>query len=85
MTDQAEQTAKSDLGMPRHLVFAVVAALKATEFYKTMQSEQNPGLWQDVYRTSVTCPKYPSGVTVYCKVQLVHGGLTVVVISFKKL
>lgn len=84
LTEEARTTALSDFGLTRGQVFAIVAELKPADFYKTMESEQFPGLWQDVYRPVIACPKYPSGVDVYCKVQLRNNELTIVVISFKK-
>lgn len=68
--------------MGRLAVYAVVAALTLEDFYKTMPSTRNRGLFQDVYRPVVRCPLFPLGVRVYCKVQIVRG---LVVISFKKL
>jgi motility quorum-sensing regulator / GCU-specific mRNA interferase toxin len=53
-------------------------ALTAADFYKSMESEAVPGLWQDVYR-----PVF-EGLALYVKLQIWADGL-VVVISFKEL
>jgi motility quorum-sensing regulator/GCU-specific mRNA interferase toxin len=55
-----------------------VLALTAADFYKTMESEAAPGLWQDVYR-----PVF-GGLAMYLKLQISFDGF-VVVISFKEL
>jgi motility quorum-sensing regulator/GCU-specific mRNA interferase toxin len=55
-----------------------VLALTPADFYKTMESEAAPGLWQDVYR-----PVF-SGLAMYLKLQISFDGF-VVVISFKEL
>lgn len=82
VTVTAEGTARSELGMSPAEVFAAVARLQPSDFYKTMASLAEPGLFQDVYRPLVVCPAYPRGVRVYCKIQVQRG---VVVISFKRL
>lgn len=46
-------------------------------FYKTMESDANPGYWMDVYHT-VT----PSGFDVYLKLMMQNG---VLIVSFKEL
>lgn len=46
-------------------------------FFKTMESDNNPGHWMDVYHT-----KTPAGDDVYLKL-MVHAGA--VVVSFKEL
>jgi len=54
---------------------ACVAALRSTDFYKTMASETKPGAMQDVY-----CTTYCE-LSIYLKVELSD---LAVVISFKK-
>ena len=50
--------------------------LAETYFYKSMPSENCPGLWQDVYKINY------QGTRVYLKLQISFAGRTVV-ISFK--
>lgn len=54
-----------------------VLALATSDFYKTMESERKPGLWQDVYRPTFR------GLGLYVKLQLTWVG-DAVVISFKR-
>jgi motility quorum-sensing regulator/GCU-specific mRNA interferase toxin len=51
----------------------VVLALSPANFYKTMEAERYPGLWQDVYHTSF------HGVNLYIKLQIGRDGIAVVV------
>lgn len=37
------------VSLDRNGIIAVVLSLEPQDFYKTMESEQRPGLWQDVY------------------------------------
>lgn len=54
----------------------IIGNLEATDFYKSMTSNQNQSLWQDVYR-------YPAEVAdIYIKIQIVKDD---VIISFKEL
>jgi hypothetical protein len=55
-----------------------VLGLTTADFYKSMESEALPGLWQDVYR-----PLF-EGLVMYVKLQIAFDGF-VVVISFKEL
>lgn len=55
-----------------------VLALTAADFYKSMEAEAVPGLWQDVYR-----PVF-DGLALYVKLQISFAGF-VIVISFKEL
>ncbi len=55
----------------------IVNFLEPSHFYKTMASEQRPGLMQDVYRITF------EGKRVYLKLQINQGGLAVIV-SFKE-
>ena len=58
-------------------IFRVVLALKESHFFKSMQSEHNPLLWQDVYHY------HDDGVdmTLYVKLQIRDRA---VVVSFKE-
>lgn len=84
ITEKARATAWNELEMAPLDVFAAVAKLKDSDFYKTMPSETAPGMMQDVYRPTVLCPAFPKGVQVYCKVQLREDHMLLVVISFKE-
>ncbi|HEY0037069.1 MAG TPA: type II toxin-antitoxin system MqsR family toxin [Longimicrobium sp.] len=66
------------LGLDESDVVACVGLLTRVDFYKSMPSEQVPGMWQDVYR-----PTY-EGRALYVKLQQ-RGDRLVVVISFKEL
>lgn len=57
----------------------VFEILGPDNFYKTMESERFPGLWQDVYK-----PRY-RGVSLYVKLQITEseGEQTAVLIAFK--
>ncbi len=54
-----------------------VLMLQSNEFYKTMEAESRPGLWQDVYRSDDLT------VTLYIKLQISFNGKGVI-ISFKE-
>lgn len=56
---------------------ARVLRLYADEFYKTMESTDVPGLWQDVYKTDEG-----NGTRLYIKLQICAGAG--VIISFKE-
>jgi hypothetical protein len=51
--------------------------LSVSEIYKTMESVQCPGLWQDVYRTS------DGSIDLYIKIQKSYDGKGVI-IQFKE-
>ena len=55
----------------------IVDFLAPSHFYKTMASEQRPGLMQDVYKITY------EGKRVYLKLQINQSGLAVIV-SFKE-
>lgn len=59
-----------------HVVDAVLA-LKRANFYKTMESVERPGLWQDVYHLEYR------NTWLYIKLQLLRDGRAVVV-QFKR-
>jgi motility quorum-sensing regulator / GCU-specific mRNA interferase toxin len=54
-------------------VVAAVLALAPTDFYKSMEAEKSPGLWQDVYHSMF------KGVALYIKLQIAADGRAVVV------
>jgi motility quorum-sensing regulator / GCU-specific mRNA interferase toxin len=58
----------------------VMKELGSGDFYKTMESEQQPGLWQDVYKLT------SAGVRLYVRLQIQTRAATdlAVVISFKE-
>jgi motility quorum-sensing regulator / GCU-specific mRNA interferase toxin len=55
----------------------IINFLAPTHFYKTMASEQKPGMMQDVYKITF------EGKRVYLKLQINQAGL-VVIVSFKE-
>jgi len=64
------------LGLDYSGMLAVVMALKPTDFYKSMTTQADHTIWQDVYR-----PKTPVG-DVYMKLTVVDDLL---IVSFKEL
>lgn len=65
-----------DAGFVETDIIAAVLELRHSDFYKTMEAEQCPGRWQDVYRLEFR------GVALYIKLQLSVEGRAVV-IQFK--
>jgi motility quorum-sensing regulator/GCU-specific mRNA interferase toxin len=65
------------LGMDRNAIVAVVLSLEPGDFYKTMEADLCPGLWQDVYHCRV------NELELYIKLQVDHTGRAVV-IQFKR-
>jgi len=63
------------MGMNDADIVTAVMQLKADNFYKTMQSEKIPTLWQDVYHLEF------KGKTLYIKLQITANA---VIISFKE-
>jgi motility quorum-sensing regulator / GCU-specific mRNA interferase toxin len=57
---------------------SLVRSLTTAEFYKSMESNINPGTWQDVYR-----PTY-NGVTIYLKFGKVLDSDEFLVVSCKE-
>lgn len=66
----------ASLGMDFEDVVAVVSALRAVDFYKSMTTNADHRVWQDVYR-----PKTPFGA-VYVKLIVIDD---VLIVSFKEL
>jgi hypothetical protein len=65
------------VGLDEAAIVSCVLSLNATDFYKTMEAEAAPGLWQDVYR-----PVYDR-IALYVKLQIDCD--EAIVISFKAL
>lgn len=65
------------LGFQESDIERCIASLRRMDFYKSMEAERAPGLWQDVYRPTF------EGVALYVKVQIAVRG-NAVVISFKE-
>lgn len=61
------------LGLDQGAIVDVVLALTEQHFYKSMEAEKVPGLWQDVYHL-----EYRGG-WLYIKLQLSQDGQAVVV------
>jgi motility quorum-sensing regulator / GCU-specific mRNA interferase toxin len=75
-TTRAAAAGASELGFDEGDIVACICALTWADFFKTMESDRRPGLWQDVYR-----PVY-DGHQVYLKLQMHHDSQAVV-IQFK--
>lgn len=58
-------------------IVRTVSALQRSDFYKSMEAERRPGLWQDVYHAS------RRGIRLYIKLQVGFDGCAVVV-QFKE-
>jgi hypothetical protein len=67
-----------DLGLAPGAVLKIVRSLTATDFYKSMDSQINPGTWQDVYR-----PQY-DGSMLYLKFGKVIDSDEFLVVSCKE-
>ncbi len=65
------------LGFDRDAIIEAILLLKPENFYKTMESELLPGLWQDVYHLEFREEQ------LYIKLQLGDGGRAFV-IQFKQ-
>ena len=62
-----------EVGLSEEGLVAAVLSLTPAHFYKSMEAEQRPGLWQDVYHL-------PHGtMMLYLKLQIGHDGRAVVV------
>jgi motility quorum-sensing regulator / GCU-specific mRNA interferase toxin len=66
-----------DLGMDEQTVVDVIASLTAADFDKSMPSEVNPAIWQDVYKPII------GGRELYVKFTLDAQG-ALLLISFKE-
>jgi len=67
----------NELGFSREDIVEAVLSLGENDFYKSMEAEQFPGLWQDVYHL------WYRGVLLYIKLQMDMKGRAVV-IQFKR-
>lgn len=65
------------LGLQRSDIIDAVMELRTRHFYKTMASENQPGLWQDVYHVE------HGEIPLYIKLQMTVDGRAVVV-QFKR-
>jgi motility quorum-sensing regulator/GCU-specific mRNA interferase toxin len=70
---EAAQEGAGALGLRDADIVEAVLALTPDHFYKTMEAERFPGLWQDVYHLEFR------GLWLYIKLQHSPGGLAVVV------
>ena len=61
------------LGFDEGDIVETVLELRPPDFYKSMEAERRPGLWQDVYRAS------RRGFRLYVKLQLGFDGYAVVI------
>ena len=77
ITVTAFQTAALMGFLDEDITECIVEFLAPSHFYKTMASEQQPGLMQDVYKITY------EGKRVYLKLQINQSGLAVIV-SFKE-
>jgi motility quorum-sensing regulator / GCU-specific mRNA interferase toxin len=68
----------TSLGLETEDVWKVVQSLTLHDFYKAMESEKVPGLWQDVYKVRYGDQR------LYVKVQLLRNDSIVHVVSFKE-
>ena len=63
----------AELGLSEDELVEIVLSLTPSHFYKSMESEQLPGLWQDVYH-------FPHGAAVlYVKLQIDPLGRAVII------
>jgi hypothetical protein len=67
-----------ELRLTRAVLLTIVRSLTDADFYKSMDSQINPGTWQDVYR-----PKY-KGMVLYLKIGKAIDGDEFQVISCKE-
>ena len=66
-----------ELHLDQDGIVEVVLSLESKDFYKTMEAERCPGLWQDVYH------RWVGEVELYIKLQIDQAGRAVV-IQFKR-
>lgn len=75
-TTQSARSGATAMGLDFDTMLAVVMALTAADFYKSMTSHADHSVWQDVYRPST------SAGAVYVKLTVVDD---VLIVSFKEL
>jgi motility quorum-sensing regulator / GCU-specific mRNA interferase toxin len=74
---RAARRGATELLLDEFAIVEAVLALTPTDFYKSMEAEKCPGLWQDVYHLQFR------GLHLYIKLQIAVEGLAVVV-QFKE-
>jgi motility quorum-sensing regulator/GCU-specific mRNA interferase toxin len=77
MITTAARVGARECGLDVDEVVEAVLDLSTTDFYKSMEAEKRPALWQDVYHSSFR------GVNLYIKLQLGSAG-DAVVVQFKR-
>lgn len=77
MITHAAREGGAPLGFDEGGIVEAVLALTPAHFYKSMEAEKWPGLWQDVYRMEY------EGIELYIKLQRIPEGRAVVV-QFKE-
>ena len=78
LTVKARQTAHS-IGFSDTDVTEVVATLESKDFFKSMTSNYNPNVWQDVYKKKI------KGLRLYIKLQITQvDDQSVLILSFKR-
>ncbi|RKH86725.1 hypothetical protein D7Y21_20390 [Corallococcus sp. AB045] len=79
ITESATQGAWAQKFTPEDIKHVIMKELDASHFYKSMEADKCPGLWQDVYKLKFL------EVPLYIKLQIRDGkrGRRAVVISFK--
>jgi motility quorum-sensing regulator / GCU-specific mRNA interferase toxin len=75
-TTRSARVSAHDLGFDYHGMLAVVSALGPADFYKSMTTNEDHTIWQDVYR-----PSTAKG-DVYLKLSVIDD---VLIVSFKEL
>lgn len=70
-------TGASALGFDFEGIVQVVMSLTAADFYKSMTTQADHRIWQDVYR-----PETASGEIIYLKITVIDD---VLIVSFKEL
>lgn len=75
-TTHSARVGATELGFDLAGMLAVVAELKPTDFYKSMTTDADHTIWQDVYRP------YTPASDVYLKLTVIDD---VLIVSFKEL
>ena len=77
---RSSQSTAAELGLSVEDMIEVLQRLRREHFYKSMTSDKNPRIWQDVYHIEADCLRGP--VIIYAKLQI--NEKAGVVISFKE-
>ena len=72
---RSARTGAEAMGIDFQGMLAVISALQASDFYKSMTTYSDHTIWQDVYR-----PRLVTG-QVYLKITVIHD---VLIVSFKE-